>query len=131
MQASKSFLGLHVARFWVFEVASESTSARKATALVPWANAVFAFSRILKVGPESLPQLDTCSFKNGRDDVNDMMELGTKAANVLDMVWPRDRHPLPCATEVRRYLLHPLERRFERPRPSPYSASALYCPLAL
>jgi hypothetical protein len=46
-----------------------------------------------------------------------VVELGANAARVLDAVGPSDRHALPSATEVRRHLLGPFERRVERPGP--------------
>ena len=62
-------------------------------------------------------RLDAGGFEDRRHDVDDVVELGADAADVLDVAGPRDGHALPGAAEMRRHLLGPLERRVERPRP--------------
>ena len=56
-------------------------------------------------------------FEDGRHDVDDMMELAADAARVVDMAGPRYGHALGRPAEMRRHLLHPLERGGHRPRP--------------
>ena len=56
-------------------------------------------------------------FEDGRSDVDDVMELAADAAHVVDMAGPGHGHALGRPAEVRRHLLHPLERRVHRPRP--------------
>ena len=53
----------------------------------------------------------------GRRDIDEMVELRAHATHVRDMTGPGDGQALSGAAEVRRYLLHPLERRVERPGP--------------
>ena len=61
--------------------------------------------------------LNACGFENGRHDVDDVVELGADATDVLDVAGPRYGHALACAAEMRCDLLGPFERRVERPRP--------------
>ena len=56
-------------------------------------------------------------FEDGRHDIDDVMELAADAARVVDMAGPGHDHALSRPAEVRRHLLHPLERRVHRPRP--------------
>ncbi len=60
---------------------------------------------------------DAGRFEDGRDDVDDVMELAADAARVIDVAGPGHGHALGGAAEVRRHLLHPLERGVHRPRP--------------
>ena len=62
-------------------------------------------------------RLDARGFEDRRHDVDDVMELGADATDVLDVAGPRNGHALPGPAEMRRHLLGPLERRIERPRP--------------
>ena len=57
-------------------------------------------------------------LEDGRDDVDDVMELAADAAHVVDVAGPGHGHALSRPAEVRRHLLHPLERRVHRPRPA-------------
>ena len=54
-------------------------------------------------------------FEERRHDVDDVVELGSDAARILDVVGPGDCHALPRSAEVRRHLLGPFERRVKRP----------------
>ena len=56
-------------------------------------------------------------FEDGWDDIDDVMELATDAAHVVDMAGPGYDRALSRPAKVRRHLLHPLERRVHRPRP--------------
>ena len=47
-----------------------------------------------------------------------MVELAAQTTRVGDVFRPTDGQPVACAAEVRGHLLHPLERRVERPGPS-------------
>ena len=76
-----------------------------------------AFNRFLLDAVDHVGRLDTGGFENGRDDVDHVMELRANAAHVLDVAGPRDGHALPGASEMRRHLLGPFERRIKRPRP--------------
>jgi len=60
---------------------------------------------------------DAGRFEDGRHDVDDMVELAAHAARIVDVARPRDGHALGGPAEMRRHLLHPLERRVERPGP--------------
>src|SRR5713101_2295991 len=57
-------------------------------------------------------------FEDGRSDVDDMMELAADASHVVDMARPGHDHALGGPAEMRRHLLHPLERGIHRPRPA-------------
>ena len=61
---------------------------------------------------------DAGRFEDGRDDVDDVVELAADAAHVIDVAGPGHGHALSRPAEVRRHLLHPLERRVHRPRPA-------------
>ena len=61
---------------------------------------------------------DASCFEDRRSDIYDVVELRTQRTLVSDLVWPFNRKPISCATEVRGNLLHPLKWRIERPGPS-------------
>ena len=61
--------------------------------------------------------LDVRRLQDRRHDVDDVMELVTDAALVLDHGGPRNRGALADAAEVRRDLLGPQEGRVEGPAP--------------
>ena len=54
---------------------------------------------------------------DSRHKVDDVVELGAQLAARSQVRRPRDREAVTGAAEVRCDLLHPLERRVERPRP--------------
>ena len=60
---------------------------------------------------------DAGSLKDGGHDVDDVVELATDPAQVRNVARPGHGDTLSCSTEVRRHLLHPLERRIHRPDP--------------
>ena len=61
---------------------------------------------------------DAGRFENGRHDVDHVVELAADAAHVIDVTGPGHGHALGRSAEVRRHLLHPLERRVHRPCPA-------------
>ena len=56
-------------------------------------------------------------FEDGRGNVDDMMELAADASDIVDVTRPGHDHALGGPAEMRRHLLHPLERGIHRPRP--------------
>jgi hypothetical protein len=76
-----------------------------------------AFDRLLRDAVDHHRRGNAGCLKDGRYDVDHVVELGADAAGILDAVRPTDRHTLPGAAEVRRHLLRPFERRVEGPRP--------------
>ena len=86
--------------------------------LVPRVRHAHAFDRALLDAVDRVGRRDAGRFEDGRHDVDDMVELAADAADVVDVAGPRHGHALGRAAEVRRHLLHPLERRVHRPRPA-------------
>ena len=76
-----------------------------------------AFDRALGDAIHDRGLADIRHLQNGRHDVDHMGELVADAALVGDDLWPGNRHALPGAAEVGRYLLGPFERRVKRPGP--------------
>ena len=76
-----------------------------------------AFDRLLRDAVDHLRCHDARRFKDGRYDVDYVVELRADSADVVDVAGPGDGHALPGAAEVRRDLLGPFERRVEGPRP--------------
>ena len=72
---------------------------------------------------ELVDALDRCwlgdpgEFQDRGPDVDDVGELGAKAARVGEMAGPVHHHRVACAAEVGGDLLAPLERRVPGPRP--------------
>ena len=85
--------------------------------LVPGVHHAHAFDGALLDAVDRIGRRDAGRFEDGRDDVDDVMELAADAAHVLDVAGPGHGHALGRPAEVRRHLLHPLERRVHRPRP--------------
>ena len=85
--------------------------------LVPCVGHAHAVHRALRDAVERIRRRDAGRFEDGRNDVNDMVKLAADAAHVVDVAGPRHGHALSRPAEVRRHLLHPLERRVHRPRP--------------
>ena len=56
-------------------------------------------------------------FEDGRSDVDDVMELAADASRIVDMARRGHDDALGGPAEMRRHLLHPLERGVHRPRP--------------
>ena len=56
-----------------------------------------------------------------------MVELRAQSAPIGDALRPRHRHRVAGAAEVRGDLLHPLERRVERPRPADVEVVLALC----
>src|SRR5579863_1462807 len=75
----------------------------------------YAFDWFLLDPVDRIRRWDAGDFKDGRDDVDHVMELGANRAHILDMAGPRNSQTLPGATEMRRHLLRPLERCIKRP----------------
>src|ERR1700756_3483372 len=100
-----------------FEILRVSPGRCTGILLVEGISHAHAFDRFLCDAINHHRFLDASGFKDGRDNVYNVVKLGTDATGILDAVWPRDRHSLSGATEVRCYQLHPLKRRIERPRP--------------
>ena len=59
-----------------------------------------AFDRFLRNAIDHHWRRDAGCLKNGRYNVDHVVELGADAASILDAVRPRNRHALPSATEV-------------------------------
>jgi hypothetical protein len=59
-----------------------------------------AFDRLLGDTIDHYRCLDAGDFKDGWDNVDHVVELRAEAASILNAIGPRDRHPLPRATEV-------------------------------
>jgi hypothetical protein len=57
-------------------------------------------------------------FEDRRGEVDAMVELRPQAAVIGDALRPRHHETVARAAEVRRHLLHPLERRRSRPAPA-------------
>src|SRR6266496_4765599 len=77
-----------------------------------------ALNRLLWDAVDHFGSLNAGGFKEGRHNVNDVVELRADAADIRGMARPRYGHALPGPAEMRRYLLGPLERGVKRPRPS-------------
>ena len=86
--------------------------------LVPGVGHAHAFDRALLDAVDRLGRRDAGRFEDGRHDVDDVVELAADAAHVGDVAGPGHDHALRRAAEVRRHLLHPLERRVHRPGPA-------------
>ena len=85
--------------------------------LVPGVGHAHAVHRALRDAVDRLRRRDAGRFEDGRNDVDDMVKLAADAAHVVDVAGPRHGHALRRPAEMRRHLLHPLERRVHRPRP--------------
>ena len=85
--------------------------------LVPRVRHAHAFDGDLLDAVDRIGLRDAGRFEDGRHDVDDVMELAADAAHVLDVAGPGHGHALGRPAEVRRHLLHPLERGVHRPRP--------------
>src|SRR5207253_7392838 len=77
-----------------------------------------AFNWRLRNAIDQLWRLDARGLKEGRHDINDVVELRANATDIADMAGPRNGHALSRAAEMRRHLLGPFERRVKRPRPA-------------
>src|SRR5262249_47380334 len=77
-----------------------------------------ALNRLLRDAVEHDRRGNSDGLENSGNDVNQVVELVTDAACVLDVAGPGDDRSLSCAAEVRSYLLGPLERRIKGPGPS-------------
>ena len=86
--------------------------------LVPGVGHAHAFDGKLLDAVDRIGCRDAGSFEDSRHDVDDVVKLAADAAHVVDVAGPRHGHALRRPAEMRRHLLHPLERRVERPRPS-------------
>ena len=86
--------------------------------LVPCVRHAHAFDGALLDAVERIGRRDAGRFKDGRHDVDHVVELAADAARVVDVAGPGHGHALGGAAEMRRHLLHPLERRAHRPRPA-------------
>src|SRR5437016_13946548 len=64
-----------------------------------------AFNWLLRNAVDQLWRLDARGLKEGRHDVNHVMELRADSADITDVSRPRNGHALSRAAEVRR---HPL-----------------------
>ena len=73
------------------------------------------FDRLLRDAVDCRRRLDARSLENGRNDIDDVVELTADSANVIDMVGPGNSQTLTRAAEMRRHLLGPFEGRVERP----------------
>ena len=62
--------------------------------------------------------MNAARFKDRRHDVDDVVELGADAANVVDVARPGDGQALTGAAEVRRHLLGPFEWCIKGPGPA-------------
>ena len=85
--------------------------------LVPRVRHAHAFDGLLLDAVDRIGRRDAGRFEDGRHDVDDVVELAADAAHVVDVAGPGHGHALGRPAEVRRHLLHPLERRVHRPRP--------------
>ena len=85
--------------------------------LVPRVGHAHAVHRALFYAVERFRHRDAGRFKDGRNDVDDVVELAANAARVVDVARPRHGHALRSPAEMRRHLLGPLEGRVHRPRP--------------
>src|SRR5690242_15364287 len=74
-----------------------------------------SFDRLLRDAIDYLLWLDSGRFQDRRYDINHVSELMADAALVLDYLRPGNRHSLPHAAEMGRYLLGPRKRCVEGP----------------
>ena len=86
--------------------------------LVPRVGHAHAFDRDLLDAVDRVGLRNAGRFEDGRHDVDDVVELAADAAHVGDVAGPGHDHALRRPAEVRRHLLHPLERRVHRPGPA-------------
>ena len=91
---------------------------RVGVGLVPRVDHAHAFDGALLDAVDRIGRGDAGRFEDRRHDIDDVVELVADAAHVLDVAGPGHAHALRRAAEMRRDLLHPLERRVERPRPA-------------
>src|SRR6516164_8709408 len=84
---------------------------------VPRVHHAHALDGVLLDPVDRIGRWNTDRFEDGRHDVDDMRELATDAAQVIDVTTPGHDHALSRAAKVSRHLLHPLEGRVHRPRP--------------
>ena len=91
---------------------------RVGVGLVPRVDHAHAFDRPLRDAVDRFGRGDAGRFQDRRHDVDHVVELVANAADVLDVAGPRHAHTLRGSAEMRRDLLHPFERRVERPRPA-------------
>lgn len=87
------------------------------TRLVPGIGHAHAVHRPLLDTVERFRNRDGGRLQDGRNDINEVVELPTGAAHIVDMAGPRHGHALSRATEVRCHLFRPLERCVHRPSP--------------
>ena len=99
------------------EILRRPAGRRIGVRLVPRVRHAHAVHRTLLDAVDRLRLRNAGRFEDRRSDVDDVMELTADAADVIDVARPGDGHALGRAAEVRRHLLHPFERRVERPRP--------------
>ena len=85
--------------------------------LIPCVGHAHAFNGDLLDAIDRVGLRNSGRFEDGRHDVNDVVKLAADAAHVVDMAGPGHGHALGRPAEVRRHLLHPLERGVHRPRP--------------
>src|SRR5262245_57047151 len=76
-----------------------------------------ALDRLLGDAVDDGRLLDCCCLQYCRHDVDDILELLTNTALVLDPLWPGDHQWVAGAAKVRGDLLAPLEWRVHRPGP--------------
>ena len=91
---------------------------RVGVGFIPGIRHAHPFNRPLRDAVDHFGGGNAGGLEDGRHDVNDVVELVADAAQVRNVAWPRNRHSLPSAAEVRRNLLGPSEWRVERPGPA-------------
>ncbi len=99
------------------EVLRGVAGGRVGVRLVPCVHHARALDGALFDAVDRLGRRDAGRFEEGRHDVDDVVELAADATRIIDVAGPRHGHALSRSAEVRRHLLHPLERRVHRPRP--------------
>ena len=86
--------------------------------LVPRVHHAHAFDGSLLDAVDRVGRGNAGRFQDRRHDVDDVVELMANAADVLDVAGPRHANALRRSAAMRRDLLHPFERRVDRPRPA-------------
>jgi hypothetical protein len=80
-----------------FEVLGLTLRRRIRIGLVESVGHADAFDRLLLDAVDRLRRLDAGGFKDGRRDIDDVVELVADAAGIIDVAGPRDREALPGA----------------------------------
>ena len=86
--------------------------------LVEGVGQAHALDRRLGDAVDLLRRADAGHFEDGRNDIDDVVELVADAAGVGDVTRPGDGHAVADAAEVGRDLLGPLVGRAHRPGPA-------------